>query len=434
MGYLLFLVLNGVLFLRPEELFPSITGLQIYYWVIVTNLVVCVPAIVNQLSGKELIKNPVTFCVLGVFLAIAASHLARFDLWHAREATFEFLKVVLYFLLLVAVINTKERLVGFLATIVVFTLAINTLAVLQYHGAIQIEALTVLMENDYDEVTGERSQIPRMCATGIFNDPNDLSMIIVASLVICGASLMASSFGSVRFMLIVPIGFLLYALTLTHSRGGLLALLAGCGAIVYVRFGWKTAFLAGVTTVPVLLAIGGRQTDISGAMSAGTGRSRTELWSEGLQMLKASPVFGVGYGSYLEHAGQVAHNSFLHTTAELGFLGGFFFLGAFAISAFTLWQLCRKQDQITDDTLRQMLPCMCGLLVAYCISMLSLSRCYVLPTYLIVGLVACYLRLTAPLAKLERPSFNSYLIQRLAIAEVAMIAFTYAFVKVAVRL
>jgi hypothetical protein len=32
------------------------------------------------------------------------------------------------------------------------------------------------------------------------------------------------------------------------------------------------------------------------------------------------------------------------------------------------------------------------------------------------------------------PSFNSYVIQRLAVAEVGMIALTYVFIKVAIRL
>ena len=434
MGFYLFLLLNGVLFLRPEELVPSIAGLQIYYWVICINLIVCAPAILNQLSMKELVKNPVTICVLGVLLTIMTSHLARFDLWNARMGAFDFLKVVLYFLLLMAVVNSKQRLLWFLTAVVVFTLAINTLAVLQYHGKIHIEALTVLMENDIDENTGERLAIPRMRATGIFNDPNDLSMIIVAGVMLCSAGLFAPKLGSARFAIIAPIGFLLYALTLTQSRGGFLALLAGGGTIFYLRFGWKNALLAGAVTVPVLLAIGSRQTDLAGAMAGGTGDARAELWSESLQLFKQSPIFGIGYNGYGEVPMQVAHNSYVHATTELGFFGGVFFLGVFAISAFTLWRLSRQQKQITDPTLRQLMPFICALLVAYCVSMFSLSRCYVLPTYLVAGVAASFVRLAAPLAQLKLPSFNSYVIQRLAVAEVGMIALTYVFIKVAIRL
>jgi hypothetical protein len=54
--FVLFLVLNGVLFIRPEELIPSIAGLQIYYWVILANLLVCAPAILKQLDPNDLVR------------------------------------------------------------------------------------------------------------------------------------------------------------------------------------------------------------------------------------------------------------------------------------------------------------------------------------------------------------------------------------------
>jgi O-antigen ligase len=432
--FALFLVLNAVLFLRPEELIPSIAGLQIYYWVICANLIVCAPALLHQLSAKVLVRNPVTVCVLGVLATILASHLARFDLWSAREGMFEFVKVVLYFLLLMSVVNTKRRLLWFLSAIVAFTLFINSLAVLQYHGRINIEALTVLMQNDFDVATGEAFQTPRMLATGIFNDPNDLSMIIVAGVIVCAAGFFSPRLGSARFALAAPIAFLLYALTLTQSRGGLLALLAGCGTIFYFRYGWQKSLLAALAGVPVLVAVGGRQADLGGAMSGGTGDARAELWSESFQLFKQSPLFGIGYEGYGEVPMQVAHNSYVHTTTELGFFGGMFFLGVFAVSALTLGKLRKRRREIADLTLRQLFPFVCALLVAYGVSMFSLSRCYVVPTYLIAGLVACYLRLAAPFSTFKLPTFNGKLLQRLATAEVAMIAITYLFVKVAVRL
>jgi O-antigen ligase len=430
--FVLFLVLNGVLFIRPEELIPSIAGLQIYYWVILANLLICAPAILKQLDPNDLVRNPATVCVLGVLLTIFTSHLARFDLWSARMGAFEFLKVVLYFLLLMAVVTSKQRLLWFLAAVVTFALVVNTLAVLQYHGVINIEALTVLMENDYDETTGELYAIPRMRATGIFNDPNDLSMIIVASIIICGAGLLAPQLGMLRVTLLAPIGFLLYALTLTQSRGGLLALLAGGFAWFYVRFGWQKALVVAAVAVPAVLAVGGRQTDLAGAMSGGTGESRTELWADGMEFIKSSPLFGIGYKTYADEAGLVAHNSFVHSTAELGFFGGMFFLGVFAISAITLWQLSGRKRIIADADLQFLLPSILALVVAYGISMFSLSRCYVPPTYLIAGIAAAYLKLAVPQAAFSLPKFDSLLAKRLLSAQVATLAVIYVVVKVTI--
>jgi hypothetical protein len=434
MDFTLFLILNGVLFLRPEELIPSIAGLQIYYWVICTNLIVTAPAVLRQLEGKELAKNPVTVCVLGVLVMIFLSHATKFDLWSARMGAFEFLKVVLYFLLLMSVVTTKKRLFWFLGAVVVLTLVLNTIAMLQYHGLIEIETLTTLMENDYDEETGERRLVPRMRATGIFGDPNDLSMIIVACEVICVAGLLAPRLGTARFALVAPIGYLVYALTLTQSRGGLLALLAGCGTIFYCRYGWQKSLLVSVLAIPAILAIGGRQTDIAGAMTGGTGAHRSELWSEGMLMIKSNPLFGVGYRMYSEEAGLVAHNSFVHSTAELGLIGGALYLGIFAISTIALWQLHQNRGEIQDASLRHCLPFVLALVVAYGVSMISLSRCYVVPTYLIAGVAAAYLRFLPQAGRFRLPKFDSLLVKRLAAAEVAMIVVTYLYIKVSVRL
>jgi putative inorganic carbon (HCO3(-)) transporter len=433
--FLLFLLLNGVLFIRPEELIPSIAGLQIYYWVICTNLIFCAPSILNQLDPKELSKNPITVCVLGVLVMIFLSHAAKSDFYSARMGAFEFLKVALYFLLLMAVVNTRERFLWFLTSLAVFTLAINTIAVLQYHDMIEIETLTTLMQNDTDEESGEVFKIARMRATGIFSDPNDLSMIIVASVMICGAGLFAPQLGIIRFALAAPISFLIYALTLTQSRGGLLALLAGCGTVFYLRYGWQKTLLAIAAAVPIILAVGGRQGDIVGAMAGGgTGSERAELWSEGIQMLKSSPFSGIGYRNFADQAGLVAHNSFIHSTAELGFFGGMFFLGVFAIPGAGLWQIYQHKRDFQDKTLQHLLPFVIALVVAYGVSMFSLSRNYVVPTYLIAGLATSYVRLAAPALAFKLPSFDGRLLRRLVAGQAAMIAFTYLFIKVSVRL
>jgi hypothetical protein len=42
-------------------------------------------------------------------------------------------------------------------------------------------------------------------------------------------------------------------------------------------------------------------------------------------MFKASPVFGVGQGQFVEHHFLTAHNSFVLTVGELGFIGFFLF-------------------------------------------------------------------------------------------------------------
>ena len=432
----MFLLVNATLFIRPGELVPALAPIPLYEIVIIANLIVAGPAIINHLTEHGLARCPTTVCVLGVFAFIVISHLARFDLWSARMGALEFGKIVAYFLLLMATVNTPRRLMGLLAAVVVLTLAINTLAMLQYHGYVNIAALEVLMENDYDDLTGEVFQTPRMVGTGIFNDPNDLSMIIVACVFLCAGGLFYQQLGMSRWLLTAPIGFLLYALTLTQSRGGLLALLAGGCTFFYVRFGLTRAVLASAAVLPLAFVGfgGGRQTDIGGALSGGTGEARAELWSAGLQLFKTSPLVGIGYGLYAEEAGQVAHNSFVHAFTELGLLGGMAFLGMFGIVGLALWKLCRSRDEIEHPALRHYLPYVLGMLAAFAISMMSLSRNYVVPTYLVAGTAAAYHRLAQPGTSQPPVAFNEKTITWLAIGSVGFIAFIYFYIKVLHRM
>jgi len=58
--------------------------------------------------------------------------------------------------------------------------------------------------------------------------------------------------------------------------------------------------------------------------SVEAGEDRTALWGEGLQLFKAYPLFGVGFGAMPDHAGQTAHNSLVVCAAELGIVGLYF--------------------------------------------------------------------------------------------------------------
>lgn len=422
--FFLFLLVNAALFVRPGELFPATYGWPIYNCLIIANLLVAAPAVLNQLSEKRLSQSPITVCVLGVWVFIILSQLVRADLALAWSGGYEFAKVVAYFLLLVGIVSTPRRLYVFLGSVVAFTLVVNVLAVLQYRGLIELSTISAIAEGD----------INRMRGTGIFNDPNDLSMIIVACLIICAAGLFNTKLGVPRFALIAPLAFLFYCLTLTHSRGGLLALVAGCGVLAYGWLGFVKAGFVGLAGFPVLLmGFGGRQANISGALAGGTGRSRVELWSSGLEMLKGSPLLGIGYEKYAEYAGQVAHNSFVHAFGELGIFGGMLFLGIFAVAGWMLWSLRNVKRQIAHPGLRQIGPFILALVAAYCTSMMSLSQTYALPTYMMAGLAVSYDRLARPGTSLRPIQFNGKLLQWLALLSVGFIACVYLYIKVFFR-
>src|SRR5262245_1471736 len=110
MGFRLFVLVNAALFIRPGEIVPDLEGLAIYLYLTDACIVVAYVRVFDQLTWESLRRQPITFCVVGVWLAAVASHLDRLNLFEARSVGVEFGKVVLYYLLLVGLVDSPARL------------------------------------------------------------------------------------------------------------------------------------------------------------------------------------------------------------------------------------------------------------------------------------------------------------------------------------
>src|SRR6516164_8242537 len=100
-GFGVFLLVNAALFLRPAEIVPGLVGLEIYLFLIVACLLVAFPTVFEQLSVRALDRNPLTVCILGLWMAVVLSHMCRFHVGGAVASGYEFFKIVVYYLLLV---------------------------------------------------------------------------------------------------------------------------------------------------------------------------------------------------------------------------------------------------------------------------------------------------------------------------------------------
>jgi len=138
--------------------------------------------------------------------------------------------------------------------------------------------------------------------------------------------------------------------------------------------------------------LGGRQASID--LESGTGHERILLWRDGFVAIQSPDVlFGIGLGMYEDVAGLVAHNSFIHAYVELGLVGGTLFFGCFFFSGLALIRMRRFLSRIPDRDLRRMYPFVAAVLVGWCMGMMSLSRCYVVPTYMVAAIGAVYVNL-----------------------------------------
>ncbi|HZN35741.1 MAG TPA: O-antigen ligase family protein [Pirellulaceae bacterium] len=434
MDFVVFVLVNAALFLRPQDLIPDLAEVPIYNVLIVFNLVVAAPHLVRELRSEPR-RSPATICVVAILVAAVLSLLIKFDWRAAWQAGLQFAKVGAYFLLITAVLRSPRRYTTFLALVVILTTVLAAIAVAHFHGQLNVAAITHAREVTYDAATGDQSSALRLSAFGVFADPNDLSMVVVLSILIGLGGICYPKLGMLRVPLIGVVLFLGYTLALTQSRGGLLALVAGLGAFVLCRYGVSRMSLALVALVPLLFVVfGGRQADISGGIASGTGSSRTDLWYAGLQMIKWQPLWGVGHGRFVEHEGLVAHSSYLQALAEWGVLGGAMFVGLFYVVLYSIWRLRRFRPMIGSGVLRSFHPFVLGALAAYATSMLTLTRCEVVPTYLVAGLGVSYERLARRNVPLRPLEFTPQLFSAMLGVSLAYLAVLYVFIRFIYRM
>lgn len=389
----LFLLTTATLFLRPAELFIWLDNWPIYELLILSTFALAFQSFTGHFRWFMLARQPVTLCVVGVFVAIGLSHLQYIYVGGVLDSGTLFLKTLIYYGLLVTTVNSPGRLKTFLLTVAICASTMVTLCVLDFYEIYDFEFIQHLDDvegfTDEDEVI----TVKRMRGTGIFQDPNDMAMVICATGIVCTFFLTDQTAGKIRLAWLIPMLVLFVGLLSTKSRGGLLACGVAGLTLISVRFGGRVAMAAGVVGLCVVPFIAGRQADID-LDEGGTGHERITLWRDGFQELKSGAIlFGTGQGTYPDIAGLVAHNSFVHSYVELGLFGGTMFLGCFFFIGMQLYRMGRLPEPILNDELIRMRPFICALAAGWCMSIFSLSRCYVVPTYLMFGACAAYLNL-----------------------------------------
>lgn len=429
LGFFLFMLVNAVLFVRPAEIVAAWASLPIYEVVILACLFASLPVVIQQLTGRSLVRNPITVCVLGLLLAVFLSHASHRDFWSARMGAILFLKIVIYYLLLVGLVSSPARLRLFLLVLFFFILCTTALSLLNHHGAIDIPALAEMKEAyGEDRETGDINFIYRLRAMGIFNDPNDFALILNAAIFIGLHLLLEQRRRLLKLAWALPIGALGYALYLTQSRGGFLSLLVGLAVLLFTRIRWKKALVISAIVLPALFAgAGGRLTNIDIENADDTAQGRVQLWQDSLVEFHGAPLFGIGQGNLAEENGMVAHNSYVHSYAELGFLGGTLFCGAFYLAVAGIGRLKLAGEMF--DELRSLRLCLLPVLAAYMVGLYSLSRTYGDATYVIFGIMAALLALAATEGAIT-PRVSFKLAKRLVLVSVACVFYFEIFVRV----
>lgn len=334
MGFVLTIFYFVTSYLTPVTLFGPLAVYRVELILALLIFLVSLP----KLIGSFIFKTSQSLALIGLAIATALSVVFG-EHWPggAVHAFLDFIPNAFAFFLVCLHCNSKRKLqvlVLMLLGVCLFVIARGCIDLHRLGPA--SETVQAAATEDFDEdqwnvnhpyllamVNDQNELFYRIRGLGVINDPNDFGQLLV-----CVTPLMFIFWRPKRkifnaITVIVPVIVLLVGVFLTHSRGALLALIAMAIVAAQRRIGTVPALLlAGVlfATAMALNFTGGR------GISAESGEDRTALWGEALEILKAHPLFGVGFGSMPDYTDEhkTAHNSVAVCAAELGLFGLYF--------------------------------------------------------------------------------------------------------------
>jgi hypothetical protein len=420
MGFVLSVLYFVVNYFTPAALFGPLAA-EAHIEMIVAALIVLVS--LPELTKSFIFKTAQPSALVGLAFAVALSVLFGVR-WPggAIRAFFGFMPFAFGYILVCLHCNSRKKLQGIVLMLLFVCLFVITQGcVTLLHGVPEV-SVHDMNSHEAGPVPQENATIPyllvmrndagelfyRLKGLGEINDPNDFGQLLVCVIPLVFIFWRPKKFIQNFAFVILPASALLYGMFLTHSRGALLAL----GAMGMV------AGRRRIGTLPALLLTGGF---IVGAMalhftggrdiSAETGADRTALWSEGLQLLKSHPLFGVGAGNMpnLTESHHTAHNSVVVCAAEMGLVGLYFwslFLfstvrdaltiassknvseGAPTIAEETLFpQVTRAVEEVSKLEVNRMGRLLVLSFTGYLVAGWFLSRAIVMTLFLLGGMV-----------------------------------------------
>jgi putative inorganic carbon (HCO3(-)) transporter len=335
--YLCLLLYVSAIYIRPGELIGS--GPAIPFVEILSFIAVVVAMLAYLRETRPWISVPHDGFILGFWLAIVVSNLAWGWMGGALKGFVEFFKIAFYYFLMRFAVREPRQLRGLLVLLIGLNLFHAAFGILQFHTGRGLGNLELHKDG-------------RIRSLGIFNDPNDLALalVMVVPLLLTGIADREIPRGR-RLLGLTALVPILLAVEYTTSRGALVGLAIIVVIFSLQRFGLVRGAPVACLGLVVLLVtwVPGRALDAEPGEGSpqllatspddalpgrdplwpedSSNRGRIEAWSEGLSMLTSHPLFGVGYSRFTDYNELVAHNSFIHTFAELGLLGAFFLVG-----------------------------------------------------------------------------------------------------------
>lgn len=385
MGFALTLVYVALTILSPADLFPELAPYRIMLWL----AVLCVLASIPSILRARWLRFPHSYLMLGVILAICLSRALNGWFGGVAPALADFLPVAVTFFLIVWNVTSVSRLRTLSLALIVIALYSVVRGIVAYHTNNQDDPFVMYQPVWIDYSHGLRTGYLRIRALGFLNDPNDFSQYLLMILPLLLPAWRAGRLTWNIIVVLAPAATLLYGVYLTFSRGALLGLALLILFLIKDRLGAKrSAILTPLVVAGVLLL---NQSGRAMSMQDDSALGRVNAWSDGLGMFQSSPLWGIGYGLFTNHADRTAHNSFVLCLSELGLIGSFLWLSLLVTCVLYLQAFSRRRVSQSDaESVREgrwAFAIRCALYPVL-ITSWFLSRTYSTPLYLVMGLSA----------------------------------------------
>jgi putative inorganic carbon (hco3(-)) transporter len=432
MCFLAFISYVVATYVYPGELFPVLQPYRLTLWI---GLFALVTVFFKRLARTTL-PMPLQLQCLLAFVATIAVSAVVVDHWFggALIALEDFAPSLLMFVLALWNIESFRHLRIICTVVVLLSLALSIQGIAAYHFGYKTDRLLFAETVDPDDnaPVNPENRILRIRGLGIMNDPNDLALGLVSALPLVSLAWRRRRFVWNVSVVMIPLAILLYGIFLTHSRGAVLSVLL----VVLSGMSSRMGRMRGLV-VTVIVAVGLTTLNFSAGRSFSSGEEsaagRVAAWSEGLQMLKESPLFGVGYHEFIEHNSITAHNSFVLCFAELGLVGYFFWIALLATSIIDLNGVCGTDSGCSEESWhllfikwgKALRLSLIGLLAAA----FFLSRTYVITLYLVLGVCTALAVMARTAGKLGALPPPIRLTRLISAWELGSIAFMYVFIR-----
>ncbi len=267
-------------------------------------------AAVAWIIGKRKdLSYPQITLLTGFFIALPLSEIFSGNGGDASMALSEFFPAWLLFVVISSSIETLEQLRRFVYFLVFLAFFVAVDSIYQYFNDVGWAGAHILIENG----------VRRVRYLGIFHDPNDLGVFFISALPLAWYAAREYRESLLQYLFIIAAVVIVYALYLTKSRGGMLSL----GFILLLVLWRHFDYLKAAITTGVLAVLGAglqlRKESIGGGDQSSL--DRIDGWALGMDLFQSNPIFGVGYGHYMDYYFLTAHNSLVLVLSETGLVG-----------------------------------------------------------------------------------------------------------------